>query len=94
MPPQFTPLALSCAPCSRQCVLGLLLKIEQPKYPIMNPGRYMCRKHFFALNMQAICAADGRILWYNIAMPGSTGEDWPFVACLRGRFNLLAVVLI
>jgi len=34
----------------------------------------MCRKHFFALNLQAICNSDGKYTWGSITMPGSSGD--------------------
>ena len=36
---------------------GYLIRISCPKAPVENPIRYMCRKHFFALNIQAVAGA-------------------------------------
>ena len=41
---------------------GLLVKIYKPPLPVQNPARFMSRKHFFALNVQAICDSNTKFL--------------------------------
>ena len=45
---------------------GLLVKISKPPLPVQNPARFMSRKHFFALNVQAICDSNTKFLWLDV----------------------------
>ena len=38
----------------------------------------MSRKHFFALNVQAICDSNTKFLWLDVHAPGSTGDRLAF----------------
>ena len=55
---------------------GWLAAIWKPPssgpHAVEAPILYMCRKHFFSLNVQAIAGADRRFLWAAVRNPGST----------------------
>ena len=57
---------------------GLLVKIPKPPLPVQNPARFMSRKKFFALNVQAICDSNTKFLWLDVHAPGSTGDRLAF----------------
>ena len=44
---------------------GMAVKIQRPTISelLRNPGQYFCRKGYYALNLQAICNQDKKILW-------------------------------
>ena len=58
---------------------GWLVKIRCPTLDeVANPGKYMCRKGFFALNVQAIVDKKKRILWSYIGEKGCTHDSTMF----------------
>ncbi|KAL7531965.1 hypothetical protein ACHAXR_005934 [Thalassiosira sp. AJA248-18] len=50
---------------------GLAIRIKCPSN-VSDPGNYFCRKNFYALNVQAICDRNKRILWIS---PGHLGAS-------------------
>ena len=58
---------------------GWLVKIKCPTLlEVNNPGKYMSRKGFFALNVQAIVDKRKRILWRHIGQKGSSHDSTVF----------------
>ena len=58
---------------------GWLVKIRCPTLrEVANPGKYMSRKGFFALNVQAIVDKDKKILWRFIGQKGSAHDSTVF----------------
>ena len=58
---------------------GWLVKIKCPTlHDVNNPGKYMSRKGFFALNVQAIVDKKKRILWRLIGEKGSAHDSTVF----------------
>ena len=58
---------------------GWLVKIKCPSlFEVSNPGKYMSRKGFFALNVQAIVDKKKRILWRHIGQKGSAHDSTVF----------------
>ena len=58
---------------------GWLCKIVCPsKNEVKNPGKYMSRKGFFAINVQVICDKKRRILWSCIGAKGSSHDSTVF----------------
>ena len=58
---------------------GWLVKIRCPTLAeVPNPGKYMCRKGFFALNVQAIVDKKKRILWSYIGEKGCVHDSTMF----------------
>ena len=60
---------------------GVAIKIKAPSYSdiIPDPGNYFCRKGFFALNVQAICDKQKRVLWMSTGHKGSTHDSMAFL---------------
>ena len=50
-----------------------------------NPKHYYNRKGFFALNLQAICDANKRFLFFSVLCPGSTHDSLAFDMSSLGR---------
>ena len=58
---------------------GWLVKIKCPSlFEVINPGKYMSRKGFFSLNVQAIVDKKKRILWRHIGQKGSSHDSSVF----------------
>ena len=58
---------------------GWLCRINCPaKREVKNPGKYMSRKGFFAINVQVICDKRRRILWSSIGAKGSSHDSTVF----------------
>jgi hypothetical protein len=60
---------------------GVAIRIRSPTIiqdNVTDPGNYYCRKGFFALNMQAICDSQKRILWLSSGHKGSTHDSFAF----------------
>jgi hypothetical protein len=61
---------------------GVAIRIRSPwieRDEVPDPGNYYCRKGFFALNVQAICDADKRIIWLSTGHKGSTHDSVAFI---------------
>lgn len=70
---------------------GLAVRIRCPnKNEVHDPGNYFCRKGFYALNVQAICDKQKRILWVYTSNKGSTHDSAAF--CNSRLINLLEEV--
>ena len=56
---------------------GIAIRIRCPtkKDGVHDPGNYFCRKNFYALNVQAICDRQKRILWISPNHKGSTHDS-------------------
>jgi hypothetical protein len=56
---------------------GIAIKIKSPTVSelIPDPGNYFCRKGFYALNVQAICDKNRRVLWVSTGHKGSTHDS-------------------
>ena len=55
---------------------GWLVRILCPtRKEVKNPGKYMSRKGFFALNVQVICDKKRRVLWSYIGAKGSSHDS-------------------
>jgi hypothetical protein len=59
---------------------GLAVKIKRPivSKKLPNPGAYYCRKGFYALNCQAICDVNKRLLWISSRHIGSCHDSRAF----------------
>ena len=58
---------------------GWLVKVRCPTLDeVPNPGKYMCRKGFFAMNVQAIVDKKKRILWSYIGEKGCVHDSTMF----------------
>ena len=69
---------------------GWLDKIKCPTLQeVNNPGKYMSRKGFFALNVQAIVDKRRRILWRHIGQKGSAHDSNVFKATKLYKHLLL-----
>lgn len=57
------------------------IKIKSPcvSSMIQDPGNYFCRKGFYALNVQAICDKQRRVLWMSTGHKGSTHDSTAFL---------------
>lgn len=53
---------------------GLAIRIRCPSN-VPDPGNYFCRKNFYALNVQAICDRQKRILWLSPGHQGSCHDS-------------------
>lgn len=53
---------------------GLAIRIRCPSED-PNPGSYYCRKNFYALNVQAICDRQKRVLWISPGHHGSSHDS-------------------
>jgi DDE superfamily endonuclease len=56
---------------------GLAIRIKRPtkSQSVRDPGAYYCRKGFHALNVQAICDSNKRILWMSSSHQGSCHDS-------------------
>jgi DDE superfamily endonuclease len=56
---------------------GLAIRIKRPTKTasLRDPGAYYCRKGFHALNVQAICDSDKKILWMSSSHQGSCHDS-------------------
>jgi len=57
---------------------GIAIRIRCPtkeKDGVHDPGNYFCRKNFYALNVQAICDRQKRILWISPTHQGSSHDS-------------------
>lgn len=60
---------------------GLAIRIEGPsEKDCSNPRTYFNRKHFFSVNLQAMCDSKRRFRWMSFMCPGSTHDATAF-AC-------------
>jgi hypothetical protein len=60
---------------------GVAIRIRSPSIlqdDVPDPGNYYCRKGFFALNVQAICDSQKRIIWLSSGHKGSTHDSFAF----------------
>lgn len=63
---------------------GLAIRIRCPRFDlecisgVPDPGNYYCRKGFYALNVQAICDKQKRILWCFAGNKGSSHDSTAF----------------
>ena len=76
---------------------GCAVRIRQPSQDdVQNASNYYNRKGFHALNMQAICDASRRFIWYCCKSAGSTHDSTAFVSTVlydrlkTGLLNLAA----
>ena len=61
---------------------GIAIRIMSPD--VDDPGNYFCRKNFYALNAQAICDRQKRILWISPGHLGSSHDSTAFAeTCLH-----------
>ena len=60
---------------------GLAIRIRCPSN-VNDPGNYFCRKNFYALNVQAVCDRQKRILWID---PGHQGASHDSTAWLESN---------
>ena len=62
---------------------GLAIRIKRPTRTekLRDPGAYYCRKGFHALNVQAICDSDKKILWLSSSHQGSCHDSTAWTAC-------------
>ena len=60
---------------------GVAVKSKSPcvSNMIQDPGNYFCRKGFYALNVQAICDKQRRVLWMSTGHKGSTHDSTAFL---------------
>ena len=67
---------------------GILIQLHSVKGEESNrASRYWSRKSFFAFNVQAVCDANRKFLWYSVENPGSTHDSMAF-----SRGNLAAAL--
>jgi hypothetical protein len=61
---------------------GLAIEIKKPTLSssIRDPGSYYCRKGFHALNCQAICDSNKKLLWISTEHQGSCHDSAAFTA--------------
>jgi hypothetical protein len=66
---------------------GMSLKIEAPSR-CDNPLKFFCRKHFYAVSMQAICDADRRFLYFSMRAAGSVHDSlaWSVAESKSGNY--------
>jgi DDE superfamily endonuclease len=60
---------------------GLAIRIKCPNRTldgVCDPKNYFCRKGFFALNVQAICDHEKRVIWLSTGHKGSTHDSTAF----------------
>ncbi|XP_037525595.1 putative nuclease HARBI1 [Rhipicephalus sanguineus] len=78
-------LRLGAIPGVIGCIDGTLIGIKAPKGP--RKASFMCRKHFYALNVMIICDAAMRILAIDPMRPGSDHDSFVWqTTWLRRRF--------
>ena len=66
---------------------GWLVRIRCPTLSeVPNPGKYISRKGFFAINVQAIVDKDKRILWRHIGSLGSSHDSPVFKESFLARY--------
>ncbi|XP_037529156.1 putative nuclease HARBI1 [Rhipicephalus sanguineus] len=78
-------LRLGAIPGVIGCIDGTLISIKAPKGP--RKASFMCRKHFYALNVMITCDAAMRILAIDPMRPGSDHDSFVWqTTWLRRRF--------
>ena len=66
---------------------GWLVRIKSPGLnECENPGKYFCRKGFYAINVQVIVDKSKRVLWRYIGEKGSSHDSPVFHESSLGRF--------
>eukprot|EP00960_Hanusia_phi_P018441 543816-Hanusia_phi.AAC.1 len=75
------------AQCSNQGIFdkcigavdGLLIELHDVRdTEALRAAQYFTRKGFYAMNVQAVCDANYRFLWYSIDNPGSVHDSLAF----------------
>ena len=61
------------------CIGAIKIKSPCASNMIQDPGNYFCRKGFYALNVQAICDKQRRVLWMSTGHKGSTHDSTAFL---------------